>query len=799
MPNKKPKIKINSWTIIAGSVVLLFVISVGLLWLNQNNKLTYSEAVVPIEQPTEARPNDTFVIDIESSILNGTLSPVNWSDDRGASRSLAGKPLEITFPVSADIDSFTANATIEKSNNSLLLTASCQEQADDGEYTKIFSTPLYLGNLEDWSQIALSGGGSLYSKSNLTASKTSLPEIASSALLSNRLIYIDPVFASRADLSDLLTPMLPASNKTIEYSTTFEPPLQIMTQASGDLLIEFEKFNINGLQDSDEMAVIINDATGKQIAKRTVPDDGVTNGRGKRTSQSISLSIPIPETGLYEISFSTGNPDNVRIKNLKLNTSHAVISKLSVSQPTTLYTETEAMRSIQLSVVDRTQVSLMNLETGEITNHQLAPKQHGESFFIDIMPGKYEITFDNKSVIYFGSFSESSTSFFTPFVFEVTQDAFQADILLSDLKISTDQTDNVSLELPINCTPATNDKNATTVTLDSVLEPTLRALPEAKLISERYKLYADLCGAYLYSSNALDLLPTTETENACDPQTIDESVVAMKLANLLAPEEEGFNYSESRIRPYLVSTENISTSQEKNTLSASIKGAVSGYFVAQGDLEFDFNVSDINRHSGSDDIVLEIIDIRQETVFSQIFPGDTVDTNSGIQTAPRHQEVKLAELSGLYQFKISELPYGSSSNDFIIDDLSINTDRVILNDTIRFVNSSVSGAVANAGGIEQAEFVINKAIESDKDATVFLNNSPITNTTGKRALDKIMQNSPVNFRLDNDSLTLRNADFYPFSPEPFAHEYFNPGTNFIISNYVIDWLIELRGLSFSLR
>lgn len=632
--------------------------------------------------------NDGFYF-LEKNIEGERISSTDVEGDEEGYRDILRPTAYATIhgkKYPADIQRLSFDTRIDVPDANLDVQVLCSSECTR-ELPKL---PLYINGIEDYQhQYDFRNDTYVYSPAAVSA-PSSFQSVEEWMLEQNsRSFYVTQETWSQLDKTQFVD--MPNGNiRETDYAvdTILFPNQELYVQASESFHVQFTKRNFNSRQGRDSMIVHVRDVNGTIVDERTLLDDGVTSGTSARTEQDFDYTFTLPGSGVYVLDFSVVDNDDFVIQNLTMNTDKVSFSSARLRQAGSIYTALREPTSIILAAENRSPsgvVKVENILTGVQTEYEWRTVPISNTMVIPLEAGEYRIEVDNTVDIQNGMFSFSSDVIFQPFSVDMhlAMPSIE-DVVVTRLQVSKNndgtlrvQNHFVNDDFTYWTPPAIEEIDVDNIN-DLSLEFSVhlqgeRAFENAEIM-DIAQLTDEWCGMSLFSTTQLLEEDVPEHEEGCSVENTKNH-----LSNLL-PEfssidihTQYFQYAD------LVQIEGVEdySGDPGQYVETHVRGDSQFAFYAQGDWSAKIHKVDLNRAAGPDEVRVRVVSSAGEILYSETIDDDGNRTDNKIHSDKYH-EIQLNGLDGVYFLHFDELPLDRADDDFMIADIEMNTNKLML-------------------------------------------------------------------------------------------------------------------------
>ncbi|MCK5509945.1 hypothetical protein KAI65_00170 [Candidatus Parcubacteria bacterium] len=605
----------------------------------------------------------------------GIINNVHYAEMSGSPISFVWQPEE--FPLNKTI---TVSALI-KDEGDWEISLFCPNCPKNEQYDW---QPFYYGKLNDYVLAAKSDDLYIYSLNNFdweqaTTTKEWLEknvpqgtsvEILDDAYTKSKLVNqnIDFIEGSWTEI-----------NKTLRGKHEFYVYLK------DKLDLEMVKKDFNSYDGADDVNIVLYDLNDNVIMKATIEDDGID------VKNDISefdppikkrIEYDIKKQGVYKLAFEPIDKAGAdwTIKYIKINTNKIIFTGNAnlILDPGVLYTELVENKELKIYVWHGNAVQtikFINEDTAvemEITKSELGKWQ-----FIELNPGAYEISFAGDQYIGNANFAINKKTYFEPFIYDLSKKKEQSIVLANYSFTKNKNWTDVAKNFTKNDIKKLEDlKKVKFLIRNKELNKKFKKeknlydngfYPLAKF--NEYKLWGQK-DLESYSANVDNLIDWLKNLLPNGSGIVADESLAIERADFINNEEpEEFVQYDDPI----------------NELNFALRGSHEFYVYINNHFKAEIDKEDINAYAGKDEVEISLINSAGDIMCDKIMADDeneSDDRNSpdSVQTYFNCPNIK----KGVYILSLKGLSagVGNIGNDFVIKQLKINTNKIIIKNRI---------------------------------------------------------------------------------------------------------------------
>jgi len=544
--------------------------------------------------------------------------------------------------------------------------------------------PFYYGKLNDYVLAANFGNLYIYSLyNNLEWQKAgtieqwlekNIPQGASIEILNN--VY---------PKSKLVNPNIDfIEGGWTKIDKTLRGPHQFYVYLKDKLDLEVIKKDLNGYDGADDVNMILYDLEDNIITQIKIEDDGIDISDQNIFAPVVKKRVEhnIEKEGVYKLTFEEAGAgkSDWTIKYLKINTNKIIFTGNTnlILDPGTLYTELSENKELKIYAWHGNAVQTIKFK-GENTTQELEITENElEKWqFVELNPGGYKINFAGDQHIGGANFAINKESYFEPFVYDLSKSKNSSIVLADYLFEKGDEwiktSKNYTKE---NFEKIDNLKEIKFLIRNKKLEKKFRE--EQKLYDNGFHFLAKFNKYKLLGKKGLNVY-VSEADNIIDwlKDLIPEGsalgvnkTLEISQSDFINNEEpEGFTQFDN----------------PSNELNFALRGSHEFYVYVNNHFKAEIIKEDLNTYEGKDEVKISLINSQGELLCDKIMEDDGNEFNdknipSLVKTSFNCPNLK----KGVYILKLEGMPaeINNINNDFIIRQLKVNTNKIIIKDRI---------------------------------------------------------------------------------------------------------------------
>lgn len=748
------------------------------------------------------RDNPSFHI-YQSDIDKGHVSGESLSRDityrelLRPSISLALTPK--TYP--NDLEQLSLKLQFKPTNYDLSIIGKC-ESCDEQN----ISLPLYFEDFESYQKIEAKTQYNdqifIYTQTALNdtdlAAKSTIETWIDSTLSTTSPVTISENVYADFNFSFFENKTISAENTPSVLPYTFAPQQEFYIYTNDDVLeISFEKNNNNIGEGLDKLIITTRTISGQRLGSEEIKDDGITSGNRKKTTQTISdIKLKSNPSGITILTFKAPEKEDFELSQLSLDTNKIVFNRITSKLNSTFYTAPINAKQLQITTHEESAhgISITNQITNEISliTDELYGFNHKKH--IPLSASEYEISLSGSHVIENVWLSHNKEAYFNPFTRNFQQFPL-GEFVVTATDIEKTQGEDVTATTIIKKQYIPyllnkNNSNEFKLTLASNISSDSDII---RSIWQRYKEVETSCDISIFSlfASTYEYGPSYDCSSEGRKDWITSILpdsASLKISSVVLENDEFIAVPDEELSDY---------ENTLNTISTNLQGEIHGALYTEDGIYMSITKRDINKYSGSDDIAVTISDIFGNIIDTISIEDDGDASDSALVSLPQVSTFDLPDYNGLFLFSVIEKGDTEPTNDYIIESIELNTNKIVFTDTYAF-RESTDIYFSNSSPIELTFRV--KFEKNINDTDVIIDDELVSTLTTELRSDKqLVLEGNHNLYISDGSIDIAGTSFAFSTENFFNYSPYAEGYDYIITDAFDMEPLQLKSIEASYR